>query len=1492
MAIFDVNTVGKEVVAELGARLDGKTIVVTGPSQKSLAAQLVVDIAGGCRPAKIILAGRSEAKIVPVIENIHSASVNNPIDVTFVQLDLAYNASVRTAAKTIKSLTTTVDVLVNCAGVMGLRTFTNSSDGVEGHFAANHLGHFLLTNLLIDGLAAGKGGLVLNVTSMAYVLAEVNTVDPNFDEGRLYDPWVAYGRSKAANILFSHSVSEKYKARGVISVAVDPGMIFDTKLQENSGVDHDFMLKGFELATERNNGEAPPHEPPVSLEQGSGALLVGVLGDYAGPVVRTAPNELSFNTAQAWRDIYDFRPGHLTFVKSEFYEGGSFADQCGSIVSERSATVHGRMRKHLSHAFSQRSLVEQEELIASTVDKLIDRVGELGTAPEGVDIVKWWNMMTFDIIGDLAFGETFGGLQSGKVHIWIERITGAMTQGALADCFKRFPTLAKIVLTLFPGAIKKAIEDTKINERYSIELVRKRIERETNRKDFLTRILEQRDPKETSDVQIAAHASDFVLAGSETTATALSTIVYYLLHTPDAMAILKCEIMSSFKTYAEISAASTNNLKYLRAVILEGMRMYPPLPFALPRVVPEGGDIVDGHYVPAGTTVSVNPVAACYDARNFKDPEVFEPERWTKSNSDDDLEASQPFSMGPRGCIGRNLAWMEMRTSLVKLLFRYKLELVDHDVDWLRDSRGSSGIGLATAEILASRGAQVHILDINAPDEHACKPRFFNFISCDIASWQDLKSAFSRIGHVDLVFANAGVSEVTNYFHDTLDSNGDLVEPDMRLFDVNFRAVLNVVKLAWRAMKQQGTPGSIVITTSATAYAPEQSLPTYSSLKLALVGLIRSLRSTIIRDNITINGVAPAATITKLLPRHLATPIIAAGLPVSEAHFVGLALAFAATAKEQRKVEPYGKDQDTDIEAEGRWNGRIILTLGDTYTELEEPIATLRPQWFGTENTRLTRLQQAVTDFREPKTVKLVRYTGQNKLDPSLAAALPSPPDWLNSFPGYSCITLITLLSIITYGTRKRQRYGPAPIAGLKQGESIKAARQRFRTDAQQMLLDGYAQNKNKPFYVPSPLGERLMIPPKYVEELKTAPVDEVDFVATFFEMFEKKYTMMGSRSTMHPRTAKGPLNQYMDLVLEPLYEEIVQAFNECLPQTKEWASYPIADKLIEIVARASSRMFGGESLSKNSEWLNTTMNFAMDGFVGAQKIKAYPKFVRPVVAPFIKELKRMPHHYNVASKTVVPILEARERMKPEQKPSDFIQWMADDAKGAEENDKQFLASIQLKIMFAALHTSAAAPAQLIFDLCHMPEYIEPLRQEIEDVLRDYSGVPSKPALMKMYKLDSFMKESQRQNPLLLTTFERVITRDYKMSDGFIIPKGTTIGVPAQAIAMDPNLFVNPTNFDGFRFSNIRATANNAQTAGRAQWAASNLESMAFGYGRHACPGRFFAGHEIKQIMIYLLMNYDFRFVEGTKGRPENVRVETQLIPNHETKIEMRTRRK
>ena len=130
---------------------------------------------------------------------------------------------------------------------------------------------------------------------------------------------------------------------------------------------------------------------------------------------------------------------------------------------------------------------------------------------------------------------------------------------------------------------------------------------------------------------------------------------------------------------------------------------------------------------------------------------------------------------------------------------------------------------------------------------------------------------------------------------------------------------------------------------------------------------------------------------------------------------------------------------------------------------------------------------------------------------------------------------VVTLFLLAIYTVWKLfvagQTYANAPIACIdpkRPKATLPKARDRFRSDAITMLQEGYRQFKGRPWYVPSPLGERLMIPSKYVEELKNAPVNEVDFVATFFEMFEGRYTTMGSRSTLHPRVAKHELNQNM----------------------------------------------------------------------------------------------------------------------------------------------------------------------------------------------------------------------------------------------------------------------------------------------------------------------------------------------------------------------------
>lgn len=214
-----------------------------------------------------------------------------------------------------------------------------------------------------------------------------------------------------------------------------------------------------------------------------------------GPVVRVAPNELSFNSAQAWKDIYGHRKGHATFVKSHFYDGGNFANKAHSIVSERDPVKHSKMRKYLSSAFSDRSLKEQEHLVAEKVDDFISQIGKSGSTPNGIDMTLWFNLLTFDIIGELAFGQSFDGLKSGMLiwhddkiddtalsnptrmtgttHFWVFTVLESMGQASFSDTLSRFPFLGRLYMRFNPRWLKKLIEGSARHEQYTLNLIQK-----------------------------------------------------------------------------------------------------------------------------------------------------------------------------------------------------------------------------------------------------------------------------------------------------------------------------------------------------------------------------------------------------------------------------------------------------------------------------------------------------------------------------------------------------------------------------------------------------------------------------------------------------------------------------------------------------------------------------------------------------------------------------------------------------------------------------------------------------------------------------------------------------------------------------------------------------------------------------------------------------------------------------------------------------------
>ncbi|KAJ4319065.1 hypothetical protein N0V94_004117 [Neodidymelliopsis sp. IMI 364377] len=405
---------------------------------------------------------------------------------------------------------------------------------------------------------------------------------------------------------------------------------------------------------------------PYGLQMRSGNIVAWLQQLHAqyGEVVRVTPTELSFISGEtAWPDIYGFRTGKYKDTGAYLKDNAWFPKPVNgvwSIINSNEAD-HSRLRRNLSHAFSDKALRSQEALIMNYVNLLIHKLGEHAEKNLPVDIMRWYNYTTFDIIADLSFGEPLYCLRDSEYHMWVNMVFQSI---------KGIPIIAsrnKYMLFRYLDKLRSLFTDTQVQIRARKQFfemasarVTTRLEQETSRPDFFTSILQNNthDKLALTRGEMDTNAVIFLVAGSETTATTLSGTTFLLLQNPTVYSRLVSEIRSSFTSSAEITIDAVSTLPYLLAVLQEGLRYYPPVPTGFPRIVPGAGQEVSGYYIPGGTSVYVSQHATNHSPRNFTDADAFVPERWIDRERDvkyegDKREVVQPFSFGPRNCLGK-----------------------------------------------------------------------------------------------------------------------------------------------------------------------------------------------------------------------------------------------------------------------------------------------------------------------------------------------------------------------------------------------------------------------------------------------------------------------------------------------------------------------------------------------------------------------------------------------------------------------------------------------------------------------------------------------------------------------------------------------------------------------------------------------------------------------------------------------------------------------
>ncbi|QSS53755.1 benzoate 4-monooxygenase cytochrome P450 [Histoplasma capsulatum var. duboisii H88] len=413
----------------------------------------------------------------------------------------------------------------------------------------------------------------------------------------------------------------------------------------------------------------------LAFRSGKLAHKVKHFHEVYGDTVRVAPNEVSFINPSCVKDIYNRRPSSefKSLPKDPIRQPPPQPGQPISIL-EAGDEDHARIRKSYASLFSSKALAAQEPLVSSYVHKMISQLklqtGESDTAV--VDLQTWVSYCTFDIICSLSFGEDFGCLENNRYHEWVGMLVYSLKGKVQLAACRFYPWLFRLLLKRIP---KSAMSLMAKHQATTREKVDRRLSSTVDRPDFLSHL--QNSKHQLSHAEIVTNSTTFVFAGSHTLQTAITGILFHLLHNPESLAKVTEEVRASFATTEDIEFRNLSKLPLLDAAITEGIRLSSPVPLGLTRLVPEGGHTINGEFFPAGTTVSYMQWAANLSASNFADSTSFHLDRWLHTDRDlfanDRRDAVQPFLQGPRDCIGQNLARMEISLILGHLLYQFNL---------------------------------------------------------------------------------------------------------------------------------------------------------------------------------------------------------------------------------------------------------------------------------------------------------------------------------------------------------------------------------------------------------------------------------------------------------------------------------------------------------------------------------------------------------------------------------------------------------------------------------------------------------------------------------------------------------------------------------------------------------------------------------------------------------------------------------------------------
>jgi len=451
----------------------------------------------------------------------------------------------------------------------------------------------------------------------------------------------------------------------------------------------------------------------------------------------------------------------------------------------------------------------------------------------------------------------------------------------------------------------------------------------------------------------------------------------------------------------------------------------------------------------------------------------------------------------------------------------------------------------------------------------------------------------------------------------------------------------------------------------------------------------------------------------------------------------------------------------------------------------------------------------------------------------------------------------------------------------------------RFYYDHVPMLKEGY--EKTRPGLFKLANFRRWMVlasGSELIDDIKRAPDDVLSRRGLFIETLQSEYTIdiLNPKDEYSKEIIRSKFTRDIASAFKEAQEELIMAMDDLIPASEhKWVKVPFPETAQRVICRTTNRVFVGVPLCRDQEYQNLNLSFLGNVVISATIISWFPKPLKLIVS---RMLSNLPSKIQQEIEFIRPMVEERFAKMEEygkdwdDKPNDLIMWLMIEAKGVERS-VEGLARRLLLANFAGIHTTALTTTQVLYRLLANPEYLEPLREEVDAVIREDGW--TKAGMDKMYKIDSFLRETQRLDGLAVLPMNRLVMRPFTFSNGVTVPAGTIVSIPASSTHTDERIYSNPNEFDGFRFEKLRKIEQDT-TSGRYQSVAASSEYLAFGVGRNACPGRFLAVNQVKGLFAYIVATYDIKFEEG-QSVPRGSRIAGARIPAN-ANVMFRTRQK